>query len=83
MARVGGGKGWDFPLFYCLPRLASFFLTEGGGEQLGVIGRWGWLGNLFSPFSLLASPFLWRRGRGRIRVVCGVGRGTCFPHPPS
>lgn len=47
-----------------------------------MIGWWGWLGNLFSPFSLTDSPLPVEEGRGGIGVVGGVGRGTCFPRPP-
>lgn len=32
--------------------LVCLFLMVGWGEQLGAIGRWGWLGNLFSPIFL-------------------------------
>ena len=61
----GGGRRVGFLPFLLPSTVYSLPLSEGRwGKQLGVIGRWGWLGNLFSPFSLLASPFLWRRGEG-------------------
>lgn len=78
----GEGEGWDFPLFCCLP-LFSLPLSNGRwGERLGVTGRWGWLGNLFSPFSLLASPFLWRRGEGESEWSVALAEELVSPAPP-
>lgn len=61
---VEGKRRVGFPPFRLLSTVWSPVSNRRWGERLGVIGWWGWLGNLFSPFSLLASPFLWRRGEG-------------------
>ena len=81
----GGGRRVGFLPFLLPSTVYSLPLSEGRwGKQLGVIGRWGWLGNLFSPFSLLASPFLWRRGEGESEwSVVLAGELVLPPPPPS
>jgi hypothetical protein len=53
----GAGEGWEFPLFCRLPRSRRPPSPGRWGDRLGAMGRWGWLGNLFSPFLWVASPF--------------------------
>lgn len=75
------GEGWDSPLCCCLSQF-SLPLSNGSWERLGVTGRWGWLGNLFSPFSLLASPFLWRRGEGESEWSVALAEELVSPASP-
>lgn len=76
------GEGCDFPLFCRLPLFSRPLSNRRWGERLGVIGRWGWLGNLFSPFSRLASPFLWRRGKGESEWSVVLAEELVSPAPP-
>lgn len=64
--------------------LASPFLTEGGGGgTTGSDRAVGLAGELVFPLFSVSLPLPVEEGEGGgIRVVCGVGRGTCFPHPP-
>ena len=54
----------------------------GGTTGSDRVVRDGW-GTYFSPFSLLASPFLWRRGEGELEWSVVLAGELVSPAPPS
>lgn len=78
----GKAEGAFRPFSAVFYGLASPFLIEGGGTP-GSDRRWGWLGNLFSPCSLLASPFLGGGGEGESEWSVVLAGELVSPAPPS